>query len=178
VYDIMELGNDTQGVSYQWHIICGEDPQAAARLLDRIFSIYVDLACMELWCDARAVYTVNGEPVLQQEYGFQETRYTMVFNVHCGVTTDRAEELIAKLAAEELNSFFVLRPDSSEQGFSVRGFTVEWPAADNGYTEEDEPYEDDADTEDPLEGDVEPTGGYPEPSTERPWGTPFIPPGQ
>lgn len=128
-YRILDLGND-MSIYYQWHIICQEDPAAAHELLDRVFYAYVDASCQELWCDARVCYIVDGKTVQVKEYGFDDGRYTMIFNVYCGIATDRAEELIAALSAKQTDNYVVIRPDSSELGFGVQGFAVEHPDDD------------------------------------------------
>lgn len=128
-YRILDLGNDMG--HYQWHIVCQEDPEAAHELLDRVFCAYVDASCQELWCDARVCYIVDGKTVLVKEYGFDDGRYTMVFNVYCGIAADQTEGFIVALCADQTDHYVVIRPDSSEPGFSVQGFAVEHPDEDD-----------------------------------------------
>lgn len=157
-YRILNLGND-MGMYYQWHIICQGDPRTAYQLLDRVFYAYVEACCLALWCDANACYIVDGKTVLVKGYGFKDGQYTMVFNVYCGIAKGQTEEFVAALTADQADNFVVIQPDSSAQGFSVHGFAVEQP------DENDTDYDED---EDPLAGDVEPTGGYYEPAEQRP----------
>lgn len=187
-YGILNLGNDMG--QYQWHIICHADPRAAHQMLDRVFYAYVDACCLELWCDARVCYIVNGKTIKVEEYGFEDGNYTMIFNVYCNVAEDGTEDFLTSLTSNvaETERFVMVRPDSSEYGYAARGFTVDQSPEDDF---DDDSYDecqgcggrgcercwDDEDNEDPLAGDVDPTGGYYEPE-EQPWGTPFIPLGQ
>jgi len=147
-YQILCLGNDMD--EYQWHIIYKGDPRAAHQLLDRVFYAYVDACCLQLWCDARVCYIVDGETIKVEEYGFEDGQYTMIFNVYCGIAEDQTEDFLATLTANETDGLVVVRADSSELGYNVRGFSVEQS------------------DEDPLAaGDVDPTGGYYEPRCTR-----------
>jgi hypothetical protein len=138
-YRVLNLGNDMD--TYQWHIITGIDPRAAHKLLDRVFYAYVDGCCLELWCDARVCYIVDGETVHVEEYGFEDGQYTMIFNVYCGIAADQTEGFLATLTGNETERFLVVRPDSSELGFNVHGFAVEQSDQDDSYDEDQ--YEDD-----------------------------------
>lgn len=152
-YQVLNLGNDMD--AYQWHIIYNGDPRAAHQLLDRVFYAYVDACCLSLWCDARVCYIVNGNTVHVEEYGFEDGQYTMIFNVYCGIAEDQTEEFLATLTADETDRFIVVRPDSSE-----RGFIVDQSSDDDIDDEPYDDYDDDSEDEDPLAGDVDPTGGY------------------
>lgn len=133
---VMNLGNDRG--KYQWHIIYKGDPRAAHELLDRVFYAYVDGCCLELWCDARACYIVDGATVYVRKYGFDDGQYTMVFNVYCDIAKDQTEKFLATLAANETDRFIVVRPDLSERGFSVHGFDVDSSEKDDFDGAEDE----------------------------------------
>lgn len=131
-YRVLDFGND--GGNFQWHIVCQEDPAAAHALLDQIFSTYVDMCCFELWCNARVSFIAADGKTIQKQYGFDDGRYTMVFSVYCGIVPSQTEEFISGLSAGQTDSFVVVRPDSSEQGFSVCGFAVEHPEDEIDYT--------------------------------------------
>jgi hypothetical protein len=121
-YEVLDLGNDM--ATYQWHIVYKGDPHAAHRLLDRVFYAYIDGCCLQQWCDARVCYIVNGKTVRVVEYGFEDGSYTLVFNVYCGIAGDNTEEFLASLTAAETGRFIVVRPGSSENDYSLHGFTV------------------------------------------------------
>lgn len=131
-YQILNLGNDMYSEE-PTHIVCQEDPEAAHELLDPVFRAYVETSCREYWCNARVDYILGDKVVLTKEYDFEDRRYikyTMTIAVHCGVAADQAEEFIAPETGEWADGLIVIRPDSSEQGFSVHGFAVEESEAD------------------------------------------------
>lgn len=141
--------------AYTWDIISQADPGTTHQLLDRVFYAFVDACCFQQWCDARVNYIVDGKTVDKKEYGFEDGQYTLNFNVYCGIAKDRTEEFVATLTAQQTYRFVVARPDQSKIGYSIRGFEVHEPDQD-AYDDYDYPEE----NEDPLAGDVEPTGGY------------------
>lgn len=121
-YQLLSLGNDNG--MYQWHIICQGNTSTAHQLLDRVFSAYVQACCLQLWCDARANYIVDGKTVQTNEYGFADGQYTMTFNVYCGTAYDQVDGFIATLTAGMTGKFVVVQPDVCEPGFNIRGFAV------------------------------------------------------
>lgn len=123
-------------------------------MLDRVFYAYVDACCLSLWCDARVCYIVDGKTVNVEEYGFEDGQYTMIFNVYCGIAEDQTEEFLSTLTADETDCFFVVRPDSSDHGYSLNWFNVE-QTAENDI--DGEPY-------DAEEGDDECPGGCGQPA--------------
>jgi hypothetical protein len=159
-YEVLSLAYDMN--EYQWHIISHVGPRASHQLLDRVFYAFVDACCLQQWCDARVCYIVDGKAVHVQEYGFEDGQYTLIFNVYCGITEDQTEEFLATLTADQTDRFVVVRPDSSERGYSLRGFDVEQSDEDDY----DQPYDeyDDSDDENPLAGDIDDGSHYvPEP---------------
>ncbi len=158
-YGILCLGND-MGL-HTTHIVSRLSPEATDKLLDRVFYAFVDACCHELWCDAYVHYIVDGETVHTEEYGFVDGEYTMIFKVYCNIDDGQAENLIATLTANETHCFVVASPARSELGYKIRGFAVD-QSTGNSYEEPQNEYS--IDDEDPLAGDVDPTGGHYEPS--------------
>ena len=132
-YNILCLGNDMG--EYTTHIVSRIDPKGTHKLFDQVFYAYVDACCLQLWCEARVCYIVDGNTVHVEEYGFDDGQYRMIFKVYCGIAEDQTEEFLATLTANETDRFIVVRPNSSEPGYSLHGFTVEQPTEDdyNGY---------------------------------------------
>ncbi len=169
-YNILCLGNDMG--EYTTHIVSRFDPKETHKLLDRVFYAFLDACCLQLWCDAFVCYIVDGKTIHVEKYGFEDGQYTMTFNVYCGIAEDQTEEFLATLTTDQTDHFIVVRPDSSDPGYSFHGFTVEQSDEDDSNEPcdeyDDDPYDNSDEDEDPLAGDVEPTGGYYEPSM-HPW---------
>lgn len=123
-YRLLHLGNDMN--RYMWHIIHSGDLRSAQLLLDRVFYAYVDACCLDLWCDARVCYIVDGQTVYTKDYGFYDGQYTMIFNVYCNVDPEKTEEFLRALIDGQDDRFVVARSDdSSESGYKLQGFEVE-----------------------------------------------------
>jgi hypothetical protein len=126
-YQLLNLGNDMG--EYIMHIFCQAEPREAQDMLSPVFYAYVKACCYELWCDANVNYMVNGKVVNYEEHGFDDGSYTMNIKVHCNVADDDVETLLTKLTGDfdDGEHFVVVRPDSSELGFTASGFTVDDP---------------------------------------------------
>jgi hypothetical protein len=141
-YGVLCLGNDGQGLETT-HIVYSGSPAEAHKLLDRVFHCFVDSCCLELGCDARAIYVVAGETVHAAEYGWDDGSYTMTFIVHCEVPEDQAEAFVDQTIAEaeEDQCFVVVRPDSSELGYAAQGIIAGHSQQDDPEDDFDEPYD-------------------------------------
>jgi hypothetical protein len=120
ILDIGDLEHDTDTV-----IFCRSNPAEAARLLDRVFYVYLDGYCMgKVWADARVRFYLNDEVVGIQEHGFEDGNFTMNFSVICSVQEDEVDRLIAERTGSFSSDerYVVVRPDSSESGYALNGF--------------------------------------------------------
>ena len=118
--------NEDEG-AWVRHIVCHESPQEAVRLLDSVFSAYLDACCMELWCDALVNFIQDDTTVEVKHYGFDDGSYTMIFNVYCGISPSETDELVNDLITDlpddgEYRSYVVIESDASGQGFVANGF--------------------------------------------------------
>lgn len=119
-YRLLALGYDDN--KFCWHIISSFDPNRAHKLLDRVFYAFVDACCLQLWCNARVLYIVDGETARVEEYGFEDGEYTLIFKVYCGISADQTEEFLISLLEGQRDHYVVICPDSSETGVNTRGF--------------------------------------------------------
>jgi hypothetical protein len=159
-YRVLYFGNDMD--RYEWHIFSRLDPESTHRLLDRVFYAYVDACCLQLWCDARVNYVVGDEVVKTESYGFDDGQYTQHFRVHCNTEEDQVDAWItAHMATLGNDTVVVVRPDSSEFGYSAHGFIgTDEVTGDDQDDYDNWPEED----EDPLAGDIDDGSHYvPEP---------------
>ncbi len=152
-YGVLCLGNDGQGHETT-HIVFSGSPAEAHKLLDRVFHCYVDACCLELGCDARVLYLVDGETVDYHTYGWDDGHYTMTFFVHCNVPEGQVETSVGRTIAEadEDQRFVVVRPDSSELGYAAQGIIAGHSQQDDPEDDFDEPYDPRDEREDECEG--------------------------
>ncbi len=121
-YEILCLGNDMG--QYEIHIVSQLYTDEAHKLLDRVFYAFIDACCLELWCDARVNYIVDGETIRFHEYGFEDGQYTLYINVYCGVSEDKTEDFLELLMASQTERFVVVRSDESGSGYRLSGVDV------------------------------------------------------
>jgi hypothetical protein len=152
-YGVLRLGNDAG--RQPMHIVFSGSPARAHALLDQVFHTFVDACCFEQWCDARVFYMVEDVKADCHEYGFEDGSYTMIIYVWCNVPGDQVDPLVDGIIADALpeDRFVVIRPDSSELGYSTQGVIVDYP-------QQDDP-EDDLDERDEREDECEGGCGQP-----------------
>lgn len=121
-YRVLNLAHDYD--SHVCHIVFDGTPEEARKLLDRVFYAYLDVCCMELWCDAEVMYFEQGDLAFTTHHGFTDGSYTLSYYVHCNVPEAQAEELIRALVTYgDSPQYFVARPNNT----SARGYTVQAP---------------------------------------------------
>lgn len=131
VAEILDLGDKEEGFYPTWHIVSRfYDLDMLSIELDRIFYMYVHEYCMsKTWVRARVNYMASdGEVQIHKSYGVEDGNSDLVFQVYCGIAEEEAENFIAALAnklVKESSRVVVVRPDSSERGFSVQGLLGE-----------------------------------------------------
>lgn len=102
---------------YTVHIMFAGSPAEAHRLLDSTFHDYINDCCLQLGCDARVDYIVDGVIVMSPEYGWDDGSYSQNFRVYCNADTGLIASVLSGLlvSANDDTPLYVVRHDSSPE---------------------------------------------------------------